>query len=154
MLQATVLTTVAMPGHWKACQQPVSAWRPPAIAADASHNLHRSKTIVKLDLASRTGAVACFMTGVGCILSWQGSVPLPPIMARYSARRSFCMPGRNSPGLQTCGAPHGEISGSRRDKSTETRTPGIPHGRSEEHTSELQSLRHLVCRLLLEKKNK
>src|SRR5205814_8586292 len=28
-----------------------------------------------------------------------------------------------------------------------------PH-RSEEHTSELQSLRHLVCRLLLEKKKK
>src|SRR5258705_3923447 len=28
--------------------------------------------------------------------------------------------------------------------------PGV--GRSEEHTSELQSLRHLVCRLLLEKK--
>src|SRR5258705_4751504 len=26
------------------------------------------------------------------------------------------------------------------------------NGRSEEHTSELQSLRHLVCRLLLEKK--
>src|SRR5437899_4481100 len=32
---------------------------------------------------------------------------------------------------------------------------GSPHAkRSEEHTSELQSLRHLVCRLLLEKKNK
>src|SRR5262245_62383216 len=30
--------------------------------------------------------------------------------------------------------------------------PGNP--RSEEHTSELQSLRHLVCRLLLEKKNR
>src|SRR5262245_62215553 len=28
------------------------------------------------------------------------------------------------------------------------------HGRSEEHTSELQSLRHLVCRLLLGKKNR
>src|ERR1035441_930836 len=27
-----------------------------------------------------------------------------------------------------------------------------PEDRSEEHTSELQSLRHLVCRLLLEKK--
>src|SRR5436853_1512862 len=27
------------------------------------------------------------------------------------------------------------------------------NSRSEEHTSELQSLRHLVCRLLLEKKN-
>src|SRR5437899_10180375 len=29
-----------------------------------------------------------------------------------------------------------------------------PPKRSEEHTSELQSLRHLVCRLLLEKKKK
>src|SRR5205814_3610049 len=29
---------------------------------------------------------------------------------------------------------------------------GSRFGRSEEHTSELQSLRHLVCRLLLEKK--
>src|SRR5437899_9483564 len=42
------------------------------------------------------------------------------------------------------------------------RATGDRHGRggepaaarSEEHTSELQSLRHLVCRLLLEKKNK
>src|SRR5205814_10448805 len=31
---------------------------------------------------------------------------------------------------------------------------GEPCLRSEEHTSELQSLRHLVCRLLLEKKKK
>src|SRR5258705_8210252 len=30
----------------------------------------------------------------------------------------------------------------------------ITDKRSEEHTSELQSLRHLVCRLLLEKKKK
>src|SRR5437899_9982216 len=30
---------------------------------------------------------------------------------------------------------------------------GPARRRSEEHTSELQSLRHLVCRLLLEKKN-
>src|ERR1035438_5625637 len=29
------------------------------------------------------------------------------------------------------------------------RFPGSPEIRSEEHTSELQSLRHLVCRLLL-----
>src|SRR5262245_63282983 len=29
----------------------------------------------------------------------------------------------------------------------------VTHARSEEHTSELQSLRQLVCRLLLEKKN-
>src|SRR5205823_14622032 len=29
--------------------------------------------------------------------------------------------------------------------------PPVEHGRSEEHTSELQSLAYLVCRLLLEK---
>src|SRR5438045_8315524 len=35
------------------------------------------------------------------------------------------------------------------------RSPGgRSSSRSEEHTSELQSLRHLVCRLLLEKKKK
>src|SRR5258705_13752378 len=32
--------------------------------------------------------------------------------------------------------------------------PALHRRRSEEHTSELQSLRHLVCRLLLEKKKK
>src|SRR5258708_13927393 len=40
-------------------------------------------------------------------------------------------------------------SGNRRDRSP--RCPAIS-GRSEEHTSELQSPDHLVCRLLLEKK--
>src|SRR5262245_65065808 len=35
-----------------------------------------------------------------------------------------------------------------------TRTSAASQARSEEHTSELQSLRHLVCRLLLEKKKK
>src|SRR5687768_17753241 len=32
--------------------------------------------------------------------------------------------------------------------------PAVAQGRSEEHTSELQSRLHLVCRLLLEKKKK
>src|SRR5262245_62904502 len=35
-----------------------------------------------------------------------------------------------------------------------TRSEICRTARSEEHTSELQSLRHLVCRLLLEKKKK
>src|SRR5437899_9491416 len=34
------------------------------------------------------------------------------------------------------------------------RLQNLAASRSEEHTSELQSLRHLVCRLLLEKKKK
>src|SRR5437899_6512553 len=43
----------------------------------------------------------------------------------------------------------------RRDSERGTTQASVTFGpkRSEEHTSELQSLRHLVCRLLLEKKN-
>src|SRR5258705_6252539 len=37
--------------------------------------------------------------------------------------------------------------------ATNTSTPAVSIWRSEEHTSELQSLRHLVCRLLLGKKS-
>src|SRR5258705_7628562 len=39
-------------------------------------------------------------------------------------------------------------------KSADLALYGAKSDRSEEHTSELQSLRHLVCRLLLEKKKK
>src|SRR5690554_7362994 len=40
-------------------------------------------------------------------------------------------------------------------QATRIITDFLPHGsRSEEHTSELQSRPHLVCRLLLEKKKK
>src|SRR2546422_2426065 len=38
-------------------------------------------------------------------------------------------------------------------KISRTRASGVREKRSEEHTSELQSRLHLVCRLLLEKKN-
>src|SRR5205814_8822295 len=44
---------------------------------------------------------------------------------------------------------YGSESGRSRSRSGRERS-----ARSEEHTSELQSLRHLVCRLLLEKKKK
>src|SRR5262245_63582495 len=45
-------------------------------------------------------------------------------------------------------------SSSQRTSATSHLCGGRSFGRSEEHTSELQSLRHLVCRLLLEKKKK
>src|SRR6266481_8234868 len=41
-----------------------------------------------------------------------------------------------------------------RRRSTSARSPRPRRPRSEEHTSELQSQFHLVCRLLLEKKKK
>src|SRR5438093_5415124 len=43
---------------------------------------------------------------------------------------------------------------SRRDRERPQRRDAARAGRSEEHTSELQSLTNLVCRLLLEKKKK
>src|SRR5947208_7552767 len=43
---------------------------------------------------------------------------------------------------------------SRSTSSSRTSGPRCPTKRSEEHTSELQSPDHLVCRLLLEKKKK
>src|SRR5689334_24372059 len=49
-------------------------------------------------------------------------------------------------------------AGKARPRVEETRSYAVPvvtlEGRSEEHTSELQSQFHLVCRLLLEKKKK
>src|SRR2546425_9619105 len=42
----------------------------------------------------------------------------------------------------------------RASRSARSRQAGSPTARSEEHTSELQSLAYLVCRLLLEKKKK
>src|SRR5471030_3479896 len=55
--------------------------------------------------------------------------------------------------------PYTTLFRSRRERHEELVAYGIQGGitqaqRSEEHTSELQSLRHLVCRLLLEKKKK
>src|SRR5262249_61888010 len=43
---------------------------------------------------------------------------------------------------------------SRQHRSKPNQRPGVGSARSEEHTSELQSLTNLVCRLLLEKKIK
>src|SRR5258705_6663727 len=58
--------------------------------------------------------------------------------------------GPGDPGLRLDRNPAhgcGRVSGSRQETRHDV-------ARSEEHTSELQSLRHLVCRLLLEKKKK
>src|SRR5690554_7431991 len=56
-------------------------------------------------------------------------------------------------------AQNGFFPSSTRLKNSEDEVAGTPTGpikvrRSEEHTSELQSRPHLVCRLLLEKKKK
>src|SRR5438045_5556563 len=59
--------------------------------------------------------------------------------------RADAQPARHQPPDPAAGLRHGRSGGARRRRRRSLR-------RSEEHTSELQSLRHLVCRLLLEKK--
>src|SRR3712207_8306768 len=59
-------------------------------------------------------------------------------------------------GQRLIGQDHGlEIIARRiRTSAAKIEDPNKPKGRSEEHTSELQSRQYLVCRLLLEKKKK
>src|SRR5687767_15363951 len=65
-----------------------------------------------------------------------------PIWYGIPALAGAGFPGRRNPGLQT-----GRAKFSRHPPVHAAR-----NARSEEHTSELQSLAYLVCRLLLEKK--
>src|SRR2546422_7157034 len=62
-------------------------------------------------------------------------------------------PGPRPGGSSRCIACRGRPSGRARSVPTRAARARAAH-RSEEHTSELQSRLHLVCRLLLEKKKK
>src|SRR5438552_13746799 len=79
----------------------------------------------------------------------------PPRSTLFPTRRSSDLPGPDStpgctPSCAGCSSPH-RSPFSRRCCSRRSRRSSP--WRSEEHTSELQSPDHLVCRLLLEKKN-
>src|ERR1035438_2522506 len=81
--------------------------------------------------------------------------------AEVAGTSSFYGQFRRSPvGKHVVRVCHGtacHVAGARQITEELRRHLGIPESadtRSEEHTSELQSLRHLVCRLLLEKKTK
>src|ERR1035441_8146308 len=81
--------------------------------------------------------------------------PPPRWLASQSARCWECQPARRSPKVRERGVTRlRQPSLGRRNASgiaPGLRQTGPYDARSEEHTSELQSLRHLVCRLLLEK---
>src|SRR5262245_62626802 len=81
--------------------------------------------------------------------SWETRIT-PDLAAFIAAQTSVFLATVNAEGqpyIQHRGGPPGFL------KVVDAKTIGFVD-RSEEHTSELQSLRHLVCRLLLEKKNK
>src|SRR3712207_8856626 len=86
----------------------------------------------------------------------------PPRSTLFPYTTLFRSPG---PVSRPCDHPlataeHGRPAAGPVDRLGVTRRPApgrrghdVAHGRSEEHTSELQSRQYLVCRLLLEKKN-
>src|SRR5438045_4870952 len=81
----------------------------------------------------------CFLTAAATTelstLSLHDALPISPAVPAAAARPAAARAGRaGAGGSWPFSGPHSFGS------------------RSEEHTSELQSLRHLVCRLLLEKK--
>src|SRR5258708_12022659 len=75
----------------------------------------------------------------------------PRCWTRWISRKSAASPSRRRP--QPCSTRPRMARSTTSTSSTHPATwSGRALGRSEEHTSELQSPDHLVCRLLLEKK--
>src|SRR5258708_29571634 len=82
--------------------------------------------------------------------------PYPPLFRSRAAARGAAASGASGRGAQAALA---DLNAAADHAERARRAAGIGAGselagRSEEHTSELQSPDHLVCRLLLEKKKK
>src|SRR5258708_15581931 len=88
----------------------------------------------------------------------------PPRSTLFPYTTLFRSRGKNGVGVFVCGRGeyaaderrlrNGGLAGARDCRSSGIVSGFCHSGRSEEHTSELQSPDHLVCRLLLEKKKK
>src|SRR5262245_28329372 len=138
---------------------PAGAATATAVAAAETPNLS-SRSLIScdssntdmLEIASRISAFATAISFLlnQCSLLVRSGAPYAPAACRLSrtaarvranrAGTSFSV--RANLAIGACIVPSSFASNSSRE------------GRSEEHTSELQSLRHLVCRLLLEKKKR
>src|SRR5205814_6177391 len=104
--------------------------------------------------------LACHFTS-SLFVSTTSPPPGSPLFPYTTLFRSRCVPFRvhlrnarwskNRTSVRAGGRGGARWRLSRRPVQRECRGPRDTR-RSEEHTSELQSLRHLVCRLLLEKK--
>src|SRR5207302_9879589 len=108
-------------------------------------------------------SVSSYRPPITYTVSYSGNAA-PQSLTSFPTRRSSDLCGASptrAPGSCWCWPPP-ESSASRACHWVEAKTsrPGAPPSwstppsRSEEHTSELQSRENLVCRLLLEKKNK
>src|SRR2546425_5529766 len=115
------------------------------------------KPTKQLILIGLGGLLAIQLTGLSCLNDWQQGDALNGAHAQYRATQGT--DGPDLPAADGCPChltfsfPFRLLVIARSLKGNENvRWHGQP--RSEEHTSELQSLAYLVCRLLLEKKKK
>src|SRR5262245_65943271 len=93
---------------------------------------------------------------VSCLLHWSCFLFFlhrPPTPQISTLSLHDALPISRWPELRAAAACGFQALSRGRGQSATAETGGV-RVRSEEHTSELQSLRHLVCRLLLEKKKK
>src|ERR1041384_3471415 len=135
----------------------------PQLASAATHQgqvarflrwAYQAKVMNTLEAASSAAAATTGESWItrasprpgSCILPGGSAPALAPEPRR--AARSRPMGAARKRARASAGA---ESSGAE-DPARARRTRGDPGPRSEEHTSELQSLAYLVCRLLLEKK--
>src|SRR5438876_5347620 len=121
-------------------------------ACQSFADLH-SATLTNPNLASgKTARCRRVFTNPGCVRMWSTA-------CCHRRRNSFSFPSSTSKGLMstTFSIPGPHSGGHRIACRLPCHDPalegfGVDEARSEEHTSELQSPVHLVCRLLLEKK--
>src|SRR5205814_3081336 len=82
------------------------------------------------------------------------SLARPPCLLKSSTRQAQHIPSSSRSSYSPLFRIGREAACPRRRSGLQPGSTNADAKRSEEHTSELQSLRHLVCRLLLEKKKK
>src|SRR3712207_7247499 len=76
-----------------------------------------------------------------------------PLLVGQGGARGLALPGDRGQVIGAVAGVPGDLEPPVNELVTAEVGPGLVLGRSEEHTSELQSRQYLVCRLLLEKKN-
>src|SRR5690554_4140588 len=125
---------------------------PPTIAASRSEIESPLRLSVALTEYS-SGLRSVFCRNASAITSF--IKPFPDLTARLYASTAASSPRSSLILLKVCSVK--VLSGNSRSASAYPhflKPPSVNFMRSEEHTSELQSRPHLVCRLLLEKKKK
>src|SRR5205814_8252379 len=103
--------------------------------------------------------ISCSITTMFSPLSLHDALPIYSFRSAFGSIRSAAdagaLPQAARP-VRLCRSDHavrrGEEERHHDDRLCDRGAASRQESRSEEHTSELQSLRHLVCRLLLEKK--